>query len=91
MTNLGVKVPPLVSNPPPSYTMIATFIWGMVSLPFFYLAYLYWDWPHSLFTQWRGWVFAAAALGSALMAIIVPARYRLAIAGTKVLAWARLI
>jgi hypothetical protein len=89
MTHLGVKVPPLIKEVPRAYAILASAIWLLVSLPFFYLAYLYWNWPQSLFIQWRGWVFALAALGCVVMATIVPAKYRLGVVGTKVLGWGR--
>jgi hypothetical protein len=91
MTNLGVRIPPLVGKPPRSHTLIATFIWAMVALPFLYLASLYWNWPASVFSQWRGWVFALTGLACVLMATIAPAKYCVAIAGTRVRAWARLL
>jgi hypothetical protein len=91
MTNLGVKVPQLVGKPPRSHTIIATLIWTMVAPPFLYLASLYWNWPASVFSQWRGWVFALAALACLLMATIAPTKYRVAIVGTRVRAWGRLL
>jgi hypothetical protein len=91
MTNLGVTVPPLVGKPPRSHTVIATFIWTMVALPFLYLASLYWNWPASVFSQWRGWVFGLTALACLLIATIAPTKYRVAIVGTRVRAWAHLL
>lgn len=91
MTNLGIKVAPLAFKPPRSHAAIAAFIWAMVGLPFWYLASLYWNWPASVFSQRRGWVFALAALACLLMATIAPAKYCVAIAGTRVRAWARLL
>jgi hypothetical protein len=87
--DLGVEVPPLPRNPPRVLALIASAIWLLVSLPFFYLAYLYWNWPQSLFSHWRGWIFAAAALACIAMATLVPPRYRIAVAGTRLRAWAR--
>ena len=68
MTHLGVKIPPLIHKPPRAYVILARVVWLTVSLPFFYLAYLYWNWPQSLFIQWRGWVFALVAIECVLMA-----------------------
>jgi hypothetical protein len=90
MTDLGVKIPPLMAKVPRAYAILASVIWLVVALPFCYLAYVYWDWPQSLFSQWRGWVFALAGLGCIAIATIVPPRYRVAILGTKLRAWARL-
>jgi hypothetical protein len=91
MTNLGITIPSLAGNPPRSHTLIATFIRAMVALPFLYLASLYWNWLASVFSQWRGWVFAPAALACLLMATIAPAKYCVAIVGTRLRAWADLI
>lgn len=91
MKDLGVKVPPLMKEPPRAYALIASGLWAAVSLPFFFLAYLYWNWPESVFADWRGWVFGLVAVACVLMATIVPARYRVAIVGTKLRGWGRLI
>jgi hypothetical protein len=89
MTDLGVNVPPPLSEPPRAWARIASAIWFCVSLPFLYLAGRYWNWPQAMFTDWRGWVFAAAAASCVLMAMVVPPRYRLAIVGTRVRWWGR--
>jgi hypothetical protein len=89
MTDLGVNVPPPLAEPPRAYVRIASAIWLCVSLLFFTLASLYWNWPQSVFAQWRGWVFAAVAASCVLMATVVPPRYRLAIVGTRVRWWGR--
>lgn len=90
MTDLGVMVPPPARNPPRSHAMIASAIWLAVSAPFFYLAYLYSGWPAAAwFVSWRGWVFAAVAVACVLMATVVPARYRIAIVGTRLRGWGR--
>jgi hypothetical protein len=81
--HLGVRVPPLMSEPPRVYAALASAIWILVSLPFTYLAYLYWNWPESVFAEWRGWIFGSVALACVLMATVVPPRYRVAIVGTK--------
>lgn len=91
MKDLGVRVPPLMKEPPRAFAVIASAIWTVVSLPFFYLASLYWNWPESVFVEWRGWVFGLVASVCVLMATIVPPRYRVAIVGTKVRGWGRLV
>ena len=91
MKNLGVEVSEPMRSPPRSYALIASAIWLAASLPFLYLSYLYSNWPSELFISWRGWVFATVAIACVLMATVVPPRYRLAIAGTKVRWWGRSI
>jgi hypothetical protein len=71
--------------------VLASVIWLLVSLPFFYLAFLYWYWLQSVFANWRGWIFAACASACVLVATVVPPRYRLAIVGTRVRGWNRLL
>ncbi len=90
MVKLGVVVPPLMRDPPRVYALIASAIWLAVSLPFFFLSYLYWNWPDSVFTDWRGWVYSFAAMACVLMATIVPPRYRIALVGSKLRRWRRL-
>ena len=85
--DLGVEVPTLMSEPPRIYSILASIIWIIVSLPFFYLAYQYRNWPDSVFVNWRGWIFAATACCCILMATVVPARYRIAIVGTRLRTW----
>ncbi len=89
MTDLGVDVPPPLTAPTRAQARLASAIWCCVSLPFFYLSAVYWNWPQSVFVQWRGWVFAAAAAGCVLVATVVPPRYRLAIVGARVRWWGR--
>jgi hypothetical protein len=90
MANLGVKVPPLMRDPPRAYALVASVIWLAVSAPFIYLAYLYRNWPGSVFADWRGWIFALAALACVLMATVVPPKYRIAVVGTQLRGWRRL-
>lgn len=85
--SLGVDVPPVRRAPSRAVVRIATAIWLAVAVPFAYLAGLYWNWPVSVFTDWRGWVFAAAALACVLLATLVPPRYRVAIVGTRLHGW----
>lgn len=87
MSNLGVEVPPRMRQPPRSYALLASALWLAVSLPFFYLACLYGNWPKSVFADWRGWVFADVAIVCVLMAVVVPARYRIAVVGTRLHGW----
>lgn len=89
MTNLGVDVDSSITPPSRALAMLASAIWLAVSVPFFYAAYLYSTWPPTGLANWRGWIFAAVAAGCAVTAILVPPRYRVAIAGTKVRWWAR--
>jgi hypothetical protein len=91
MKHLGVSVPPLMRAPSRAFSVIASAIWIVVSLPFFYLAYLYWNWPQSVFIDWRGWVFGSVAVACILMATIVPPRYRVAVVGTKLRGWGRVL
>jgi len=91
MTDIGVTVPPLIREPTRAQAAIGSGVWFVVSLPFGYLASLYWNWPASVFLQWRGWVFAAAALACLVMATVVPVKFRLAILGTRVRGWADLV
>lgn len=91
MSKLGVKVSDPMKRPPRSYAIVASTVWLVVSLPFFYLSYLYWNGPVEFFTHWRGWVFAAVAVACVLMATVVPPRYRLAILGTKLRGWGSLL
>ncbi|MGH8616942.1 MAG: hypothetical protein ACREUW_04575 [Burkholderiales bacterium] len=88
MTDPGVEVPPPLDEPPRAWVIIASVIRLGVSLPFFYLAYLYWHWQ-AVFADWRGWVFAATAAVCVLMATVVPPRHRLAIVRTRVRWWGR--
>jgi len=90
MAHLGIEIPPPMRAPSRAQAFVASAIWLLASLPFFYLASLYWSWPAGLFTQWRGWVFSLVALACLLAATVVPPRYRVAIVGTKVIAWGRL-
>lgn len=85
--SLGVDVPAMKREPSRAMVRIATAIWIAVAVPFGYLAGLYWNWPASVFSDWRGWVFAAAAVACVLLATVVPARYRVAIVGTRVSGW----
>jgi hypothetical protein len=87
MSNLGVEIPPQMRKPQRKYALLASAIWLAVSLPFFYLAYLYGNWPESVFIDWRGWVFALVAIACVLMATVVPPRYRIAIVGTQLHGW----
>jgi hypothetical protein len=90
MSDLGIDIPPLPREPSRAHAFIASGIWLIVSLPFFYLASPYWSWPASVFSGWRGWVFGIVATACVLMAVVVPPRHRVAIVGTRVRAWARL-
>ncbi len=91
MKLFDVKVPPLIREPTRAHAVVGSLVWVAVSLPFCYLASLYWNWPEAVFVNWRGWIFALAALACLLMATVVPVKYRLAILGTRVLAWAHLL
>ena len=91
MSHLGVNVPAPMRDPPRLYARIASVIWLAVSMLFFVLAYLYWNWPQSMFVSWRGWVFAAVALACVLMATVAPPQWRIAVLGTRVRGWARLV
>jgi hypothetical protein len=91
MSDLGVNVPSPMREPPRAYARIASAIWLAVSVPFFVLASLYWNWPQSVFVSWRGWVFAAVAVVCVLMATFAPPRWRIAIVGTKLRWWGRSI
>ena len=88
--SLGIEVPAPMRAPSRVHALVASAIWLLVSLPFFYLASVYWGWPQSLFIDWRGWVFLLVALACVLAATVVPPRCRVAVVGTKVKAWARL-
>jgi hypothetical protein len=88
--SLGVEIPPLAGYPSKAAGYIASLTWLVVSLPFMYLAYEYWNSPQSIFVQWRGWVFALVAAACIAMAALAPPRYRVAIVGTRVRAWARI-
>ena len=91
MSHLGVNVPAPMCDPPRLYARIASVIWLAVSMLFFVLAYLYSNWPQSMFVSWRGWVFAAVALACVLMAAVAPPRWRIAVVGTRVRGWGRLV
>jgi hypothetical protein len=91
MSHLGVNVPTPMRDPPRRYARIASVIWLAVSVPFFVLAYLYWNWPQSMFVSWRGWVFAAVAVACVLMATVAPPRWRIAVVGTRLRGWGRLV
>lgn len=90
MVKLGVVVPPMMRNPPRAYALIASAIWLAVSLPFLYLAHLSWNWPESVFADWRGWVYSSLAVACLLMATVVPPRYRITVVGTGLRGWRRL-
>ena len=83
MSTFGVDVPPTTREPSRAYTVLASAVWLAVALPFGYLGIAYWNWPTSVFADWRGWIFALTSLGCVLMATVVPPRYRVAIVGTK--------
>ncbi len=80
-----------MANPPRSFAIIASVIWIVVAVPFFYLAYLHRNRPASWFVDWRGWVFFTVAVLAVLMATVVPPRYRIAIVATRLRGWGRLI
>lgn len=89
MSTFGVDAPPEMRDPPRSYALLASAIWLVAASPFAYLAYLYWNWPESVFADWRGWIFAATSLACALLATVVPPKYRIAIVGAKLHGWNR--
>ena len=90
MTNFGVDVPKPVEPPTRAFTIIASAIWLAVSVPFFYLAHLYTNWPLLGLENWRACIFAIVATGCVVVAIVIPPRYRMALTGTNVRWWARL-
>ncbi len=89
MTNLGVDVPSPIARPSRAIATLASAIWLTVSVPFFYLAYLYCNWPPTSPVNWRGWIFAAVAMACVVIALAAPPRYRVALTGIKVRWWAR--
>ncbi len=92
MIDLGVEVPPLAGKPPRSHTVIATFIWVMVALPFLYLALpSIGTGPRRYFPNGAAGYFGLTALACLLIATIAPTKYRVAIVGARVRAWGDLL
>jgi hypothetical protein len=91
MSPLGVNVPASMRDPPRLYARIASAIWLAAAVPFFVLAYLHSNWPQSMFVSWRGWIFAAVGVACVLMATVAPPRWRIAVVGTRLRGWGRLV